>query len=115
MKREATQSVKFLKLKRRLRLSRWQAMGLLESIWDCAYSNAREGDIGRLSNEDIAACIEWDDDADELIGALVETGWLDMDGDLLRDGVQIMMQMLVELEASQQIVAGRFQRRLRPN
>lgn len=35
---------------------------------------------------------------------------LDIDSDFLREGVQLMMQMLVELEASQQIGAGRYER-----
>ncbi|UCC54294.1 MAG: IS256 family transposase [Anaerolineaceae bacterium] len=35
---------------------------------------------------------------------------LDIDGDFLREGVQIMMQMLIELEASEQIGAGRYER-----
>lgn len=36
---------------------------------------------------------------------------LDIDGDFLREGVQIMMQMLIELEAEQQIGAGRYERK----
>jgi transposase-like protein len=35
---------------------------------------------------------------------------LDIDSDFLREGVQVMMQMLVELEASQQIGAGHYER-----
>lgn len=35
---------------------------------------------------------------------------LDIDSDFLREGVQIMMQMLIELEAGQQIGAGRYER-----
>ncbi|MEN8133055.1 MAG: IS256 family transposase [Pseudomonadota bacterium] len=35
---------------------------------------------------------------------------LDIDGDFLREGVQIMMQMLIELEASREIGAGRYER-----
>lgn len=36
---------------------------------------------------------------------------LGIDSDFLREGVQIMMQMLIELEAGQQIGAGRYERR----
>jgi transposase-like protein len=36
---------------------------------------------------------------------------LDIDNDFLREGVQIMMQMLIELEAGQQIGAGRYERK----
>jgi len=35
---------------------------------------------------------------------------LDIDSDFLREGVQLMMQMLIELEACQQIGAGRYER-----
>ena len=34
----------------------------------------------------------------------------DIDSDFLREGVQIMIQMLIELEAEQQIGAGRYER-----
>lgn len=77
MKTQAIQSVKFLRLKRRLRLAHWQCVGILESLWLITQTNAPRGDIGRLSNEDIAAMLEWPDDADELVNALVECGWLD--------------------------------------
>lgn len=79
MKIGTTQTLKFKKLQRRLSLPLWQATGLLESLWKMAYRNAPAGDIGRLSNEDIATAIEWESDADELVAALVETGWLDAD------------------------------------
>jgi len=36
---------------------------------------------------------------------------LDVDSDFLREGVQIIMQMLIELEAGQQIGAGRYERK----
>ena len=36
---------------------------------------------------------------------------LEIDSDFLREGVQIMMQMLIELEAGQQIGAGRYERK----
>ncbi|MCF7848734.1 MAG: hypothetical protein K9M45_07790 [Kiritimatiellales bacterium] len=68
---------KFKKLKRRLDLPLWQVKGLLEAVWNLTAQTAYRGDIGKLSNDDIAASIEWDGDADELIMALLETGWLD--------------------------------------
>ena len=76
MKAGTTQKLKFRKLARRLCLNGWGAMGILESLWHATASNAPEGDIGRYSNEDIATLIDWDGDADELIDALAETGWL---------------------------------------
>ena len=81
MKLTAVQNVKFLRLKRRLKLAHWQAVGLLESLWLFTQANAPAGDVGRHSNEDIAASIEWDGDADSLIESLVECGWIDDDED----------------------------------
>lgn len=78
MKHTTVQLMKFKKLKRRFRLPEWQATGLLESLWHCTACNAPDGALGRLSNEDIAAAIEWDGDADDLVGTLVELGWLDL-------------------------------------
>lgn len=81
MKMVAVQSIKFLRLKRRLKLTSWQTVGVLESIWLFTQANAPAGDIGRHSDEDIAAHLEWDGDAAELIGALIECGWLDVHAD----------------------------------
>lgn len=77
MKHSTPSTMKFLKLKRRLRLPHWQTVGLLESLWLFTQVNTPHGDIGRHSNEDIAAAIEWDGDADELVAHLVECRWLD--------------------------------------
>lgn len=79
MKIGTTEKLKFKKLQRILKLPLWQAVGLLESVWKMAYRNAPAGDVGRLSDDDIAAAIEWDGDAMELVDALVQTGWLDRD------------------------------------
>jgi hypothetical protein len=77
MKATTTASIKFMRLKRKLALPHWQAVGLLESLWVFAMANAMDGAIGRHSNEDIAAALEWSGDPDQMILALVETGWLD--------------------------------------
>lgn len=77
MKMTAPQSLKFSKLKRRLAIPHWQAVGLLESVWLFTQVNAPAGDIGKHANDDIAAGLEWSGSADDLINALVECGWLD--------------------------------------
>lgn len=79
MKEGVENTLKFKKLKRRLGLAEWQVIGLLESIWKLARTSAQAGDIGRHSDEDIAAAIEYEDDAEILIQSLVECGWLDAD------------------------------------
>ena len=78
MKSGTLTKVKFARLARELGgLPRWQAVGILESIWNLTVENAPQGDIGRFSNADIAAAIEWSGDPDKLITALVKTRWLD--------------------------------------
>lgn len=77
MKVKTTASVKFMRLKRRLNLSHYKAVGLLESLWIITAQNAPDGNIGKFSNEDLAAMVEWEGSADELITGLIDTGWLD--------------------------------------
>jgi len=72
-------TIKMKKLKMRLKLPHWQCVGLLEALWLFTARNAPDGDIGRHTNEDIAACLEWADDPDQLIQTLVELRWLDED------------------------------------
>jgi hypothetical protein len=79
MKAGTESKLKFAGLKRQLKLPFWQVIGVLEAIWHTTLRNAPAGDIGKLSNEEIAAAIEWDGDADELIAALVKARWLDVD------------------------------------
>jgi len=77
MKLGTVESLKFKKLKMKLGLAQWQAIGLLESLWMFTARNAPLGDIGRHSNEDIAVHLEWSGDADSLILALTECRWID--------------------------------------
>ena len=69
MKAGTDSKSKFKKLQRRLGLNLWQCTGLLETIWQVVARDTPRGDIGRLTNEDIAATIEWQGDEDELIAA----------------------------------------------
>ena len=79
MKKDTVSKLKFKRLQRQLKLPLWQAIGLLEALWHCTLTNAPDGDIGRMSDDDIAAAIEWEGDAMNLIHALVECNWLDRD------------------------------------
>ena len=81
MKSGTESTVKFKKLKRSLGLPEWQVIGLLESLWQLTARSSPQGDIGRFSNEDIAASIEWAGDEDELIQSLVDCGWLQEDSE----------------------------------
>lgn len=75
-KREVIGHTKLKKLCRALRIPPYAAVGLLECLWHLTAKEAPRGDIGKLSNEDIALGIDWDGDSDQLIDALVATGWV---------------------------------------
>lgn len=69
---------KMLKLARVLRVPRYAAVGLMETLWHYTAEFVPAGDIGRLDDQDIATALGWDpDDAARLVGALVESRWLD--------------------------------------
>lgn len=52
------------------------ALGVLEALWHVTGEQAKDGGIGRMSNQDLADEMFWDEDADDLVKALSESGWL---------------------------------------
>ncbi len=68
---------KFLDLQVRLGVRRYQACGLLESLWHFTARYAPDGGVGKWPDEAIARALEWEGDPAALIGALVDSGWLD--------------------------------------
>jgi len=79
MKSGTESKLKFKQLKRRLQLRYWQVVGVLETLWRVAQTDAPAGDIGRLDNDEIAAAMEWEGPPEALIDALIDTHWLDRD------------------------------------
>lgn len=77
MKSSTPELLKFQKLMRRLKESRRGTIGLLEGMWLAVGKNCPRGDIGKFTNEEIAIMCDWEGDADELVFALIECGWLD--------------------------------------
>ena len=77
--RRAHTSPKLKRMKHRLKVTQYEAVGILESLWHMTATQAPRGDIGKWSNEDIAAQLEWAGDEKVLIDALVACGWLDRD------------------------------------
>jgi hypothetical protein len=77
MKKGTQALMKYKKLKRRLDLPLWQVNGLLESLWQITAESAPRGDIGKFSNEDIAAAMEYGGDEEKLIFELTDCEWLD--------------------------------------
>ncbi len=83
MKHQAINLLKFKMLSRRLKLPLWQGVGLLESLWLFAQHNARHGDLTAFGADGIACWLEWEGDPGELVDALVETCWLEREGERL--------------------------------
>lgn len=77
MKREGLRHPKTLDLMDRLGINRREAIGLLDLLLDWAIDYAPCGDVGKWSNAVIATAIDWTGNADELVEALVGSGWLD--------------------------------------
>lgn len=78
MKRTALNHTKTKKLSRILKIPQYAAVGILECLWHAAANEAPCGDIGKLSDDDIALAIDWDREPKMLISALLEAGWLDV-------------------------------------
>ena len=78
MKQDTPDHPKLKSLCRTLDLKRWEAVGLLESLWHFTAKFTPRGNIGKWSNEEIACEIDWDrTNPHALIGALIECGFLD--------------------------------------
>ena len=77
MKRGTEKLLKFKKLQVTLGLTFWQAKGLLQTLWDFTSENSPSGNIGRFTNEDIAFGLDWKDNSDQLIEALIKEGWIE--------------------------------------
>jgi hypothetical protein len=71
-------SPKVRRLARKLGVPRVHAIGILALLWEFTAGHAPRGDVGRWDDEDIADACDWpEDQATELISALIETRWLD--------------------------------------
>lgn len=77
MKREAVGSTKMKRLCNYLGVRQYVAIGILECLWHMTAREAPRGDIGKLSNEDIALGMDWDGDPEVLVASLVKSRWLD--------------------------------------
>jgi hypothetical protein len=78
MKRSAFHHSKMKLLMARLKIRRYAAIGILESLWDLTENEAPRGDIGRLSDERIAISLDWEREPKDLIDGLEFAGWIDV-------------------------------------
>lgn len=78
MKRATLNHPKTKALMAAMGIGRRDALGLLTLLWDFAGQYAPDGAIGRHTNAAIADACDWPTErADEMVGHLVRTGWLD--------------------------------------
>lgn len=86
-------SVRFLhhakcgRLCRELRIPRWQALGIMQAIWDVAAEDRQIGETGEFAGwtaEDFAWAIDYQDDAQRLLDTLVRCRLLDLEGETYR-------------------------------
>jgi hypothetical protein len=80
MKRGTTEHPKMMMLASVLGIQKWGAVGLMESVWHFTAKYAPQGDIGKYSDEMIAAGIGWNEDPKRLIQALIDCQWAEMSG-----------------------------------
>lgn len=81
MLKDTVEKVKFKVLVRRLAKfgeTERSVIGLLELLWRHTAIDAPCGDIGRFSDEEIAAVLQFDGNPSELVEALVSSGWVDV-------------------------------------
>lgn len=81
MKTGTLNHLKTKRLKRILGIPLYQVIGILETLWAVTAECTWDGGIGKYSDEEIAAALEWEGDTEKLIAGLVESGWLDKEGE----------------------------------
>ncbi len=79
MKRGTPRHPKTKALARRLKVAIPHAVGILEMLWHFAGEFAPEGNVGRVSDADIAEAVCWTREPIQLIEALTIEHWLDKD------------------------------------
>lgn len=70
---------KFADLKARLQAGRAVTLGYLEATWHFCGRFTPQGNIGKYTDSQIEAWLEWDGEPGALIRAMVDSGWLQND------------------------------------
>jgi len=80
MKRNTPYHPKTGMLAAMLGVKRYQAVGILEMLWHFTAQYCPAGDIGKRTNKQICSFLDYPiKKSDDLIKALIETGWIDED------------------------------------
>lgn len=75
--RSVPEHPKFARLQAILGLKKYQAMGILETLWHLSGRYAPQGNVGKLTDDEIESWIGWDGEPGALIAALIESRWID--------------------------------------
>jgi hypothetical protein len=75
---------KTIALSKELGVRRNEAFGALATLWLWSVEHAQDGQIGHLTDKEVAAGAGWHGNAARFVLALNKTGWLD-DGGYLHD------------------------------
>jgi len=70
---------KFAAFKAEIGQPRGAALGWLEAVWHFTGRFTPQGNIGKYTDQAIEAWVEWNGPPGALVGALLQTGWLDRD------------------------------------
>lgn len=77
MKRGTPRHKKMHALAAALNVPLYSAVGIMEMLWHYAGEHTPEGDIGSVSDQEIATAVAWDRKPGVLINALIKSHWLD--------------------------------------
>ena len=77
MKRGAIDHPKMRRLWLALKIPQYAAIGLVESLFHFTAKFARQGNIGKFGNDEIAAALAWEGNPDVMVHAFVKAGWLE--------------------------------------
>ncbi len=77
MKKTTISHIKFELLASLLGLTRWETVGILETLWQFCQFHAYDGDLTKFGPQMIAAWFGWKSEPEKLIDALVDSKWID--------------------------------------
>lgn len=101
---ELARHPKTKRLARKLSVSLPAAVGHLHFLWWWAMDYAQDGSLAKFTNDDIADAVAWDGDADHLVNALIESGFIDHtdDGLIIHDWYEYAGRLIEKKEQNRE-------------
>ncbi len=104
---------KVVKLARRLGIPKVHAFGHLCSLWVWTLRMAPDGDLSSFDVDDIEIGAEWEGEQGALVGAMVETGLIDLDSSSGGLGIHDWVEFASHLKAAKRKRDERERKRLK--